>query len=370
MKKTKFIVKTKTKSYPIYFGNNIINSTGRLIKKNIPGVKKLCIISDNKLPKALLKKLIKSVKSYDLKIYKLSINEKSKNLNVVNKIIEQLLKDNFNRSDCIISLGGGIVSDLSAFISSVVKRGIKFINIPTTLVAQSDASIGGKTGINSSQGKNLIGTFYQPDFVLTDINTLETLPKREIICGYGEILKHSLILDRKFFLWLSKNAKKIISDKDKRILKVAIIKSCKIKSEIVSKDEREKNLRMILNFGHTFAHGFEGANKFSKKMNHGEAVLLGMSMANILAYNKKILAKKDFLLIKKHFLDLNLPRNFGNYFKKNEIKKIIYYMQKDKKNFNKKINLILLKRIGKTIKPNSFNINVSTLKKFFISNYR
>ena len=369
MKNKKLIVKTKSKTYPIYFGYNILNITGKLIKKNLSNVKKICIISDNKLPQVLLKKLVKSLKRYNLKIYKLPVSEKTKTLNVANKIIEQLLQDNFNRSDCIISFGGGIVGDLSAFISSVTKRGMKFINIPTTLVAQSDASIGGKTSINSIQGKNLIGTFYQPDFVLTDIYMLNSLPRREIICGYGEILKHSLILNRKFFLWLSKYAKKIINNKDKNILKKAVIKSCKIKSQIVNKDEREKNLRMILNFGHTFAHGFEGAKNFSKKINHGEAVLLGMAVANQLAYNKKILPLKDLMLVKKHYFDLNLPRKISNFFKKTEINKIIYFMKNDKKNFDEKINLILLKKIGKTIKPNSFNIDSGELKNFFIKNY-
>ena len=370
MKNTKIIVKTKSKSYPIYFGNNILNTTGRVIKRKIPGVKKICIISDNKLPKILLKKLISSLKNYKIKIYKLKVNEKTKNINIANKIIEQLLKDNFNRSDCVISFGGGIVSDLSAFISSIIKRGIKFVNIPTTLVAQSDASIGGKTGINSNQGKNLIGTFYQPDFVLTDIYMLNSLKRREMICGYGEILKHSLILDRKFFLWLFKHAEKIINRQDKNILKKAIIKSCKIKSQIVNQDEKEKNERMILNYGHTFAHGFEGAKNFSNKINHGEAVLLGMTVANKLAYNKKILQLKDLKLIKKHYSNLNLPMKIGNFFKKQEINKIIYFMKKDKKNFNGKINLILLKRIGKTIKPNSYNIGTSELKRFLIKNYK
>ena len=150
MKNTKLIVKTKSKSYPIYFGNNILNTTGMLIKKNLPYVKKICIISDNKLPKLLLKKLTKSLKKYEIKIYKLSATEKTKSLKVANKIIEQLLNDNFNRSDCIIALGGGVLGDLSAFISNLTKRGLKFINIPTTLLAQVDASIGGKTAINSS----------------------------------------------------------------------------------------------------------------------------------------------------------------------------------------------------------------------------
>ena len=287
MKNTKLIVKTKSKTYPIYFGNNILNKTGGLIKKNLSGVKKICIISDNKLPKLLLKKLIKSLKKYELKIYKLSASERTKSFKVANKIIEQLLNDNFNRSDCVIALGGGVLGDLSGFISNLTKRGLKFINIPTTLLAQVDASIGGKTGINSNQGKNLIGTYYQPDFILSDISILKSLPQREIISGYGEILKHSIILDKKFFLWLCKNGKKIINEKNNIFLKKAIVKSCKIKCKIINKDEKEKDLRMILNFGHTFAHGFEGAKNFSKKLNHGEAVLLGMMVASELSNKKK-----------------------------------------------------------------------------------
>ena len=287
MKNTKFIIKTISKSYPIYFGNNILNTVGKLIKKKLPDVKKICIITDNKLPKLLLKRLIKPLKKYDLKICKLSVNEKTKSLKVANKIIEQLLKDNFNKSDCVIAFGGGVLGDLSAFISNLTKRGLKFVNIPTTLLAQVDASIGGKTGINSNQGKNLIGTFYQPDFVLNDVSVLKSLPQREMISGYGEILKHSLILDKKFFLWLSKNGKKIINKKNDIHLMKAIVKSCKIKGTIVHKDEKEKNLRMILNFGHTFAHAFEGAKNFSKRLNHGEAVLIGMMIASELSNKKK-----------------------------------------------------------------------------------
>ena len=367
MKNNKLIIRTKSKTYPIYFGNNILKKTGKLVKKNLPAVKKICVISDNQLPKILLKTLIKSLKKYDLIVHKLSSSEKTKNVKVANKIIEKLLKNNFNRSDCIISLGGGIISDLSAFISSVLKRGTKFINIPTTLLAQTDAAIGGKTGINSKYGKNLIGTFYQPDFVLIDTSIINSLPYREKICGYGEILKHSLILDRKFFNWLSKNAKKMINNKNSILLKKAIIKSCKIKSKIIGRDEKEKNLRMILNFGHTFAHGFEGAKKYSKKMNHGEAVLLGMIMASEFAHQKKILPIRDLMLIKKHYYNLNLNQNFKQKFKKNEINKIINFMKQDKKNLSDKINLILIKKIGKTTKPNSIHVNSKELKKFLVS---
>ena len=367
MKNIKLVVKTKSKTYPIYFGNNIVNKAGWLVKKKLPGVKKICIISDNKLPTLLLKKLTNSLKKYDLKIYKLSANEKTKSLKVANKIIEQLLKDNFNRSDCVIALGGGILGDLSGFISSLAKRGLKFINIPTTLLAQVDASIGGKTGINSYQGKNLIGTYYQPDIIISDVSTLKSLPQREMISGYGEILKHSIILDKKFFLWLFKNGRKIIHEKNSAFLKKAIVKSCKIKCKVISKDEKEKDLRMILNFGHTFAHGFEGAKNFSHKLNHGEAVLLGMMIASELSNKRKKLSFKDLLLIKKHYLDLKLPMFITKFFKKNEIKKIIYFMKKDKKNVDEKINLILLNKIGKTSQPKEVSLKSGEIKNFLNS---
>ena len=367
MKNTKLIVKTKSKTYPIYFGNNILYKTGWLIKKNLPSVKKICIISDNKLPKLLLKKLIKSLKKYELKIYKLSANERTKSLNVANKIIEQLLNNNFNKSDCVIAMGGGVLGDLSGFISNLTKRGLKFINIPTTLLAQVDASIGGKTGVNSNQGKNLIGTYYQPDFILSDVSTLKSLPQREIISGYGEILKHSIILDKKFFLWLFKNGKKIINEKNNIFLKKAIVKSCKIKCKVINKDEKEKDLRMILNFGHTFAHGFEGAKNFSKKLNHGEAVLLGMMIASELSNKKKKLSLKDLLLIKKHYLNLKLPMLITKTFKKNEVKKIVYFMKKDKKNIDEKINLVLLNKIGKTTLPKKISLKSEEIINFLNS---
>jgi len=369
MRNIKLNVKTKAKNYPIYFGDNILNKTGKLIRKNLPGVQKISIITDNKLPKKLLIKLIRSLKSYDISLFKLSANEKNKSLGVANKIIQKLLRKNFNRSDCLIAFGGGVLGDLSAFISSLTKRGIKFVNIPTTLLAQVDASIGGKTGINSDQGKNLIGTFYQPDFIISDPVVLKSLPQREMVSGYAEILKHALILDKKFFIWLEKNGKKIIEKKNKEFLINAIYKSCKIKSDIVFKDEKEKDLRMILNFGHTFAHGFEGAKNFSKKLNHGEAVLLGMIVASDLSNKKKLLSLKELTLIKKHYKNLKLLMNIKKLFKKNELDKVINFMKKDKKNINSKINLILLKKIGKTTKPKQFTLKDFEIKKFLNSYY-
>ena len=366
---SKIIVKTKNKLYPIIIGDQILHSVGTLIKKRMPLVEKISVIADNKIPYKTVKELSKSLKKYKIKIYKIGVKEKIKNFSFAQRLVENLLRDNIKRSDCVIALGGGVVGDLAGFVASITKRGVRFINIPSTLLAQVDSSIGGKTGINSNYGKNLIGTFSQPDFVLTDISILKSLPKREIICGYGEILKHALVSNKKFFLWLNKNANKIIDDRNKKLLELAVIKSCKIKSEIVSKDENEKNLRKILNFGHTFAHGFEGTKKFSKKLNHGEAVLLGMITACQLAYDKKLLNKNNLDLIKKHYLNLNFPISIKKIFKKKEVNTIINYMQRDKKNFNKKINLILIKGIGNVIKPNAINLSSHEIKKFLIKNF-
>ena len=367
MKNNKILVKSKSKEYPIYIGNKNIKIIKKLIKKNIPDVKKICIISDKNVPLKIKKKLSKCLKKFDIKIFSLNVNEKIKSFKIANNIAEKILQDNFNRSDCIIGLGGGIVGDLAAFVASIVKRGIKFVNIPTTLLAQVDSSIGGKTGVNSAQGKNLIGTFYQPDFVVTDVSTLDTLPHREMICGYGEILKHSFILDKNFFNWLKKNGKKIIIKRNKNIIKKAIIQSCKIKSKIVEKDEKEKNLRKVLNFGHTFAHGFEAAKNFSKKLNHGEAVLLGMVMASKFSYEKKILPHAELIKIKNHYNNLSLPANLGKFFKKKEVNKIVHFMQKDKKNLNEKINLILIKKIGKINNPGGNAYLSGEIKKFLNS---
>ena len=365
MKNTKILVKTENKKYFIIVGANVQKKTGVLIKKILPNVKKIAVITDKKLPSYILKKTKLSLKNFSLSIFKLPSGEKTKNIYTAEKLINLILKKKFSRSDCIIALGGGVIGDLSGLVASLVKRGIKFVNIPTSLLAQVDASVGGKTAINSDQGKNLIGSFYQPELIISDTNMINSLPHREMVCGYAEILKHSLILDRKFYFWLLKNGKILLYKKNKNFLGKSIIKSCKIKSQIVEKDEKEKNLRMILNFGHTFGHALEAVKKFSKKLNHGEAVLLGMILASQFSYEKKFLPIQDLIQIKKHYLDLNLPIDIKKSFKKKDINKIIYFMKSDKKNINSKINLILLKKIGVAMKPRSFA--VSEIKKFLQS---
>ena len=212
-------------------------------------------------------------------------------------------------------------------------------------MAQVDSSIGGKTGVNTKYGKNLIGSFYQPNLVISDTQFLKTLPKREIICGYGEILKHSLIANKKFYIFLNKNSEEILKLSSPFIEK-AIYESCKIKKKVVEKDEKEKGLRKILNFGHTFAHAYEASLGYSKKLNHGEAVILGLKTAINFSLKRKLIKKNEHSSIINHIYNCNLPCELKEYFKINDTKKIINFMLKDKKNNSNKINLVLLKKIG------------------------
>ena len=346
MKQFKLNINTKNQKYPIIIGKDLCGNLRKLISKNSISFNKCLFVIDNKIKKKIILKILSKFKKRERIIYLFNANEKNKNQKNVDKILNLLLNNNFQRNDCLISVGGGITGDVSGFASSIFKRGIKFINVPTTLLAQVDSSIGGKTGINTSYGKNLIGSFYQPNLVISDANFLKTLPKREIICGYAEMLKHSLLIKKKNFEFLNKNALKILNLKSPFIEK-SIVESCKIKKKIVELDENEKNLRKILNFGHTFAHAYEATLNYSKRLNHGEAVLLGIITAITFSLKIKLLSKIDYLEIKNHFIKYNLPNNINNYFFRKDLKKLILFMKKDKKNTSNLINLILIKKIGK-----------------------
>ncbi len=346
MKQFKLNVNTKSQKYKIIIGKGLYNNLPKLLAKNSISFNKCLIVVDSKIKKKIISSILIKFKKKNKIVYFFKASEKNKNQKNVDKILNVLLKNNFQRNDCLISVGGGITGDVSGFASSIYKRGIKFINVPTTLLAQVDSSIGGKTGVNTPYGKNLIGSFYQPNLVISDTNFLKTLPKRELICGYAEIFKHSLILNKKFFTFLNKNASKILKVESPFIEK-SIIESCKIKKKIVELDENEKNIRKMLNFGHTFAHSYEATLNYNKKLNHGEAVLLGIISAITFSLKIKLLSKIDYIKIKDHFIKYNLPRKVSNYFTKKDLHKLILFMKKDKKNTSNLINLILIKKVGK-----------------------
>ena len=296
MRPIKLQVRIENQKYPIHIGINILNKLQKLLKENLINFNQCLVVVDKNVPKKLIDKTLRCLPNKAVTLHYFNASEKNKNQKSINKILSILLKKNFNRNDCLISIGGGITGDVSGFAASMFKRGLKFVNIPTTLLSQVDSSIGGKTGINTKYGKNLIGAFYQPSLVISDINFLKSLPKRELVCGYGEILKHALITNKKFFMFLNKNGTAILNLKTPFIEK-AIYKSCFIKKKIVEVDEKEMGIRKILNFGHTFAHAYEATLNYSKKLNHGEAVILGIKTATKFSLVNKILNLSDFKLI-------------------------------------------------------------------------
>jgi len=365
MQITEIKVKNLNSNYSIIIGKDILKQIPNRVRKLCPKAKKIALVVDIKIPKKFIIRLKNLLKNYEIYVFEYSVSEKFKSFTSVNRLVEKCLFNNFNRNDILISFGGGILGDLGSFAASIIKRGINFINIPTTLLAQVDSSIGGKTGVNSKLGKNLIGSFYQPRLVLSDVEILKSLPHRELICGYAEILKHSLILQNNFFYWLKRNSHQMLINKNLNLLHQAIVKSCKVKLHFVNKDIYEKNIRMILNFGHTFAHAIEVQNKYAKKINHGEAVIMGMMMATKLSYIKKICSFGTLDQLKKIYISNNLKHDITKFFKKSEYNKIVEHMTNDKKNNDKKINLILLKKIGYTTMPNSYKVSTIELKKVF-----
>ena len=362
MKNQEIKFKNSTHSYSILIGSNVLGLLPKKIKTLCPQTKNIAVIVDENIPGKFKNVLKSKLKDYNLTILPFAANEKSKSLKTVNLYINKLLSKNFNRTDLIISVGGGITGDVIGFVASVFKRGVNFINIPTTLLAQVDSSIGGKTGVNSIYGKNLIGSFYQPKLVISDTSFLNSLSKKEMICGYAEILKHSIIKDKKFFEWLKQNTKCIFSKKSRELI-YAIKKSCQIKMYFVNKDINEKGLRMILNFGHTFAHAIEVKNNYSKKITHGEAVLSGMILATKVSLIKKVCNRPVLDEIKKIYNNNDLSYTYKRYSNSNLINNLIPYLKNDKKNNDDNINFILLKKIGETSLPNKNKISLNNLKR-------
>ena len=339
----------KENSYEVIVGTNIINKYKNKIFSTIKNAKKIFIVTDTKIKKLHLKKIIQIIsKKYTVKTLVIKPGEKMKDIKTINKIVTVLLKNKISRNDAIFALGGGVIGDISGFLANITLRGIKLVHFPTTLLAQVDSSIGGKTGVNSSYGKNLIGTFYQPNLVVCDTIFLSTLPKRELIAGYAEVIKYVIINDKNFFNWLNKNTKKLLNNSSSEMIK-AIKRSVEIKKEFIIKDEKDlNNKRALLNFGHTFAHSLESFTKYSKILLHGEAVSIGICMASKLSNNLGFLSLNNYLKIKNIFYNFGLPINLV-FLKKIKIQKkqILKNMIYDKKNLSGKLNFILCKDIGK-----------------------
>ncbi|WP_296645327.1 3-dehydroquinate synthase [Romboutsia sp. 13368] len=341
--------------------NNFTESVYEFNKKNIEDLTKInineiydevLIISDNNVYKHQLDNFINNIKIKMVYEYIVPAGEDSKSLSVYEEIIKYCIRINLSRKSLIIALGGGVVGDLAGFISSTYMRGIDVCQIPTSLLAQVDSSVGGKTGINIGNLKNIIGTFYQPKFTYINIDALKTLPHDEFISGMAEVIKYSIIYDYDFLDYLIDNVEKILN-KDNEILQYVVKKCIEIKADIVSQDEKEGGLRKILNFGHTFGHGVEKLCKIS----HGKAVSIGMNMAFKLSLEKGYIDESYYNKFTKICEEFDLPLTFNiNIDEDNKIseedkdkinKEILEIMKNDKKNSFGKINLILPIGIGK-----------------------
>ena len=343
----KIKIKSREKNYFIeikynFFRKKLIN----LIKNK----NKIIIIIDR-----TIEYLLNNIKfKNNIFIIKIKGSEKIKNFNNYEILTKKILSFGVDRNSIIIAIGGGTIGDLSGFVASTILRGVKFILMPTTLLSQVDSSIGGKNGINTNLGKNLIGTFYQPDEVFIDPKILKSLPKKELQSGYAEIVKHALINDIFFFNWLDKNYKRIFKF-EQNALVYAIHKSIKIKAKFIETDSKEilinNKSRALLNFGHTFGHALETLYEYKNKITHGEAISIGMIIASKLSNKLSSLKKNELKKITDHLCKVGLPiydNNINN-------KKILSIIQKDKKNNDGKINLILLKKIGKAYYSRNVN---------------
>ncbi len=329
-------------SYDITIGQDLITEIIKDLKEKSWGTK-YAIITDQTVQRALGMNFKKILKKEFIKcdLFSFRAGEQSKNLATLRKLATKMIRKGYNRGDCIIAFGGGVTGDISGFLASVFMRGINFIQIPTSLLAMVDSSVGGKTGIDLDIGKNLIGTFYQPKKVYIDIEYLKTLPKKHISNGLAEVIKYGCIYDKDFFEYLEKNINKVFELNDEVLIKI-IQRCCKIKAEIVEKDEKENDLRMILNYGHTIGHAIEQLSNY--KILHGNAIAMGIAEINKKAVTKKLLDQKEAERIKNLFNKAYLPTTIPNHFTEN---KLLKAMSKDKKVKNGKIKFIVCRKIGK-----------------------
>ncbi len=297
---------------------------------------KVAIITNPKISGLHLKSLLDKLKAKEIYIVTIPDGEEYKNLKTLNFILDRLFDHKLDRKSTLIAFGGGVIGDMTGFAAAIFQRGISFIQIPTTLLSQVDASVGGKTGINNSYGKNLIGAFHQPKAVYIDTSFLKTLPKREFSAGVAEIIKMAVTFDKDFFEWLEKSD--LYKEDD---LKIAIKKSIETKAKVVAEDEKERGIRAVLNYGHTFAHVIENITGYKTYL-HGEAVAIGMNMANKLAISLNLLDKEESVRIENLLKRYSLPTTF-NVQNPEDFYKHFFL---DKKSADSKIKFILPNHIG------------------------
>jgi len=340
----KLQVELGDRSYPIYIGSDLL-SQSELLVKHIKS-RQVVVVTNETIAPLYLDAVLKNLQGYIVETVVLPDGEQFKTLDYVTQIFDKLLASKFSRNATLIALGGGVIGDMGGFAAACYQRGIPFLQIPTTLLAQVDSSVGGKTGVNHPLGKNMIGAFYQPQCVIADADVLDTLDDRQLSASLAEVIKYGLIRDAEFFEWLENNIDALLA-RDKAALAFAIERSCSNKAEIVAEDETETGIRATLNLGHTFGHAIETGVGYGEYL-HGEAVAIGTCQAADLSRRKGWLNDADvariIALFKKARLPVNPPEQIDS-------ERFLELMAVDKKNVDGQIRLILLNKIGVATLP-------------------
>ena len=335
------------RSYDIEIGPGLIERAGTLIAERL-GERQMVIITDSNVGPIYAERLQESLGAagHGGRTIQIDAGEQAKSFAYLESLLNDLLSEGLERGSVLVALGGGVIGDLTGFAASIALRGVEFVQVPTTLLAQVDSSVGGKTAINSPHGKNLVGTFYQPRLVIADTDSLTTLPAREMYAGYAEVVKYGLLGDPAFFDWLETNGAALIGG-DAAAQTHAIMRSCEMKAEIVNQDERETGRRGLLNLGHTFAHALEAETGFGDGLLHGEAVAIGMILAFELSVRLGLCPAGDAARVRTHFEAVGLPTRFPAHPGSGwNTATLVDHMRRDKKVQAGKITFILTRGIG------------------------
>jgi 3-dehydroquinate synthase len=354
------------RAYDIVIGRNVLPSLGARIAKLRPGVR-TAIVTDRTVAKHWLATTEASLADAGIPTSHIIVEEGegSKSYAGLEKVSEALISAKIERNDLVIALGGGVVGDLAGFAAAILRRGVDFVQVPTSLLAQVDSSVGGKTGINSPQGKNLLGAFHQPLLVVADTAVLDTLSPRQFRAGYGEVAKYGVLGDAAFFAWLEANHADIMRGGPAR--EHAIATSCRAKAGVVSRDERENGERALLNLGHTFGHALEAVTGFSDRLFHGEGVSVGMVLAAEFSAQLGMIPDSDAARVKHHLADVGLPvklQDIAGFAQEGlaDADRLMALMAQDKKVKRGKLTFILLQAIGQAVIAN--DVDPATVRDF------
>jgi 3-dehydroquinate synthase len=344
------------RAYDIVIGRGVLASLGPRIAALRPGVR-TAIVTDRTVAKHWLEPAERSLAEAGVPSSRIVVEEGeiSKSYAGLEKVSEALIAAKIERNDLVIALGGGVVGDLAGFAAAILRRGVDFVQVPTSLLAQVDSSVGGKTGINSPQGKNLLGAFHQPVLVIADTSVLDTLSPRQFRAGYAEVAKYGVLGDEAFFGWLEANHAGIFTGGTAR--EHAIATSCRAKAAIVSRDERENGERALLNLGHTFGHALEAATRFSDRLFHGEGVSVGMVLAAEFSAQLGMISKDDAVRVERHLAAVGLPtrlQDIAGFSQEGlaDADALMALMAQDKKVKRGKLTFILLQAVGRAVVAN------------------